>query len=293
MRALLFDTAPILWLLRVVWVTMPFTLGSALSGALADQTSPTKIVVGLLAWAIWAGALGASLVLRPITLTAVRVLVPISVPAAIWALWPDGQWGATTLISLAAALIATYAALAASSGNAFVDGASYGDEQRMTLRVPGPLTPIVVAVWAAIVTTALGGPILLAARWWVLGSLALVLGPPVGFIGLRALHSLARRWVVFVPAGMVLHDHLSLVTPVLFSRQTIATMSPAVEPGTAVDFTQGAFGLAVGVQLHEEVSATLADGRGKSHQADITAFIFAPTRPGAVLAHAQQKRLLG
>ncbi|MEM4780995.1 MAG: ester cyclase, partial [Halalkalicoccus sp.] len=29
---------------------------------------------------------------------------------------------------------------------------------------------------------------------------------PVSLAGLRALHGLARRWVVFVPAGFVLHD---------------------------------------------------------------------------------------
>ena len=103
------------------------------------------------------------------------------------------------------------------TGDVLLNGSSYGHERRLPLRVPGPvlLGPLVLA-WAAIVAPLVAGPLLLAARAWIAGAAVLVLGLPLAAVGVRSLHGLARRWLVLVPAGLVLHDHQALVEPVLF-----------------------------------------------------------------------------
>ena len=66
--------------------------------------------------------------------------------------------------------------------------------------------------------------------------------------GLRSLHQLNRRWVVLVPAGLVLHDHLALNEPTLFQKSEIDLIGPASIDTDATDFTQGAYGLALEVR---------------------------------------------
>ena len=43
------------------------------------------------------------------------------------------------------------------------------------------------------------------------------------FVVGRALHQLTQRWLVFVPAGLVVHDHLSVGDPVLFTKMQEAS----------------------------------------------------------------------
>ena len=72
------------------------------------------------------------------------------------------------------------------------------------------------------------GPLLLAARQWVAGGVLTVAGVVVVVVLARALHQLARRWLVFVPAGVVLHDPLGLVEPVLLIRAHVRSFAAAL-----------------------------------------------------------------
>ena len=67
------------------------------------------------------------------------------------------------------------------------------------------LGPIELA-WIAIVGPVAIAPVLLAARQWFAGGALLVVAAIVVRPALRSLHQLARRWIVFVPAGVVVHD---------------------------------------------------------------------------------------
>src|SRR3546814_13032961 len=90
---------------------------------------------------------------------------------------------------------------------AFADGSSAGTGRRLQRRVPGPLLlgPLPLT-WALGVVGPVAGPLLLAAEQWALGAAVLLVGAVPARLAVRALHGLARRWVVFVPAGMVLAD---------------------------------------------------------------------------------------
>jgi hypothetical protein len=279
--------------LRILWATLPFTLGPLLGDALDTRSSSFRTAVSVVCWVVWALGLVAMLVPRPITLTVVRVVAPASLAAAVWAvLAVDDLDTATAVIGLVAAVAVTIAALVAPVGEAFVDGSSYGDERRMPLRPPGMLLlgPLQVA-WAAVVVGLTAGPLLFAARSWAAAVVATIVGVPVALLAARALHRLARRWIVFVPAGFVLHDHLALADPTLFPRNVVAGIGFAPADTTATDYTIGATGLALEVGLAQPVDVVPARRRGGLDTIEITAFLFSPSRPGSVLREAMRRRI--
>ena len=206
------------WPARLTWALLPLAVGPALGAALDGSTRAVALTGAVLAWGTWAAVLVAVVIPRTVSLTALRIAAPAALATAIWAgLVGDVRWA--DLAGVAWAAVAVLAAFAPTTGDAFVNGSSYGDERRLPLRVPGALLfgPLPVA-WAVAVAGPVGTALLLAARQWVAGLALMVVGLPAAVLAVRALHGLARRWVVFVPAGLVLHDHHALVDPVLFPR---------------------------------------------------------------------------
>ena len=162
--------------------------------------------------------------------------------------------------------------------------------------MPLLLGPLPVA-WAVVVGAPSVGVLLLAARSWVLGLVVLGVGGGLAVVAARSLHGLARRWVVMVPAGLVLHDPMSLVDPVLFGRQVVESLHAAPSGSDSLDLTQRAGGLALELVLTEKVPMVLVRpgrrGAGGSEAGASARLLFTPTRPGAVLADAAGRRIPG
>jgi hypothetical protein len=136
------------------------------------------------------------------------------------------------------------------------------------------------------------GPLLLAARLWVPGAVVLVVGPLAARWGVRVLHGLARRWLVFVPTGVVVHDPLTLVDPILLRRGVVTSFGPAPADTDAVDLTAGASGLALEARLSEPVSLLpVAPRRTPTELKGVTRILVTPSRPGRVVAEARRRRL--
>jgi len=289
------------WPVRAAWLLLPLLAGPVLAGALDDTARATQVVASLGLWAGWLAGLLATLLPRTVTLTAVRLLASAAVVAVAWAAIDAGTGGsgeATAVgwrvAGLVNGLVAAVLAFAPETGRLFVDGSSYGDEQRFPLRVPAPLLagPVPLA-WLAVVVGATAGPLLLAAKLWVVGAVALVAGCAAAWWGVRALHVLARRWVVLVPAGLVLHDQLALADPILLRREEVQGLDPALADTDALDLTRGALGLALELTLVGPVALTLAAAgpTGTAEAVKAERLLFTPTQPGALLAAARPRRL--
>jgi hypothetical protein len=121
------------------------------------------------------------------------------------------------------------------------------------------------------------------------GAVALVVGWPLAFLAARALHQLARRFVVFVPNGFVLHDLTVMREPVLFSARDIAGLGPALADTTAPDFTNQALGLALELKLRRTVTVPAVTGRAETTEQDLGALLFSPSRPAAVMRVAAER----
>jgi hypothetical protein len=277
------------WLLRALWVALPFTVGPMLAAALDGASPSVRTVASIGLWLGWAVGVGAVVVPHPIGLTALRMLAPAPVAFALAA----ALSGEPSALAVGWALVTAAWAFTPAIGAAWVNGPSYPNERRHLLRVPGPLLfgPL-AAAWALVTAGVAAGPLLLAAEQWVAGGIALAVGAPVAWVLCRSVHNLSRRWAVFVPAGMVLHDPLTLVDPVLFERRMVARLRPASADSTALDLTQRAPGLALEVELRAEAPfLLLTPGKREGRSVTTDRFLFTPTRPGALLDEARRGRL--
>ena len=280
-------------------MALPFTVGPALADALHAAGDPVRTVASLGLWAGWAVGVAAALVPHPVSLTGLRLLAPAAVASTLAA----AAAGSPSALAVVWSLVSTAWAFSPVIGVRWVNGPAYPNERRYPLRPPGALLagPLLLA-WALTAAAVTAGPLLLAAERWIAGGLAAAVGLPVAWLLIRSMHNLSRRWAVFVPAGMVLHDPLTLLDPVLLQRAIVARVRPGAvgrarsgsgRPGSGgLDLSQRAPGLALEMELREPVSFTLLVPGNRNGRTEVTSrFTFTPTRPGAVLDEARRRHL--
>ena len=282
------DSIPV-WALRAVWLVQPVTLGPALADGFHDLDGHTFLSVS--AWVLWGLGLLATLVPRPVTLTAIRIGGPAAAALSVWTATTVDD-AALVAVALGGAFVLGVLSHWPAVADTYVDGASYGDEKRFLLRAPGP---VVLALgplaWALTVAGVVVGPLLLASGDSAVGSAACVAGLPIAAASARALHHLHRRWIVLVPAGFVLHDHLALADPTLLPRDALTSVGPASADTDAHDLTQAARGMALEVRCREPHDLRPASRDGSAEVVVTEAILCAPARPDAVLAEAKRRRL--
>jgi hypothetical protein len=239
-----------------VWLVLPLTAGPAASHAIDAWAAAPRVVAFVILWAAWGAGLVALLAPRPLGLTVVRTVAPAFAVVAIAAAIADdastlSALGAV-LTTVAAAVLVADPAVAVASAN----GVAYGEERRFPLRTPpalylGPIPAARLLAVGGIAT----GPLLLADGDIGWGVAALVLGVPLAFLAARSLHTLARRWLVIVPAGLVIVDAMTLADPLLVVRRQLRGVR-ALEPTEPV--APGAADLRLGATLG--VAAVELDG---------------------------------
>lgn len=280
------------WPLRACWVALALIGPLAIGDALDSRSTPVTVVVAAGLWLGWAAALVAMLVPRNEALTAMRTLVPGGLAVILIALATGSTADAASVAAAVIAAVATLWVLAPWIGEAWVDGSSYGPERRFPLRPPVLLGyGIVPIVWLAVFAGLTSGPLLLAARQWVAGSAAIVVGAAAVVLGIRSLHQLSRRWVVLVPAGLVLHDTLTMPDPQLLLRRMIAGVGPAAADTEADDLTAGAPGLALQLDLREPVDLLVRSGGRSTETRSSLHLLFTPSRPRHLLDAIGERRI--
>ncbi len=284
-----------IWLLRVAWVTLPLTAGAAVADALAPWSAAPRATAAVLVWAVWAAVLLATLVPRPVSLTVVRTGAPLAFTLALLV----AATGRPSAVASAAAIVATLVAAGVAAtpavGRVCAQGAAYGDEERFPLKVPPALflgvLPLAVLLVGAGITV---GPLLLADGDIVVGLLATAVGLPVAALLARSLHLLSRRWIVLVPAGLVVADPMTLVDPVLFPREHILGLGPADatrRPGPeALDLRLGAAIGSCALLLDEDVEI-YRRARGRATGVRTHLLLVTPVAAPTLLTRAAARRI--
>lgn len=228
-------------------------------------------------WVLWFTATIAVLVPSPISATATRIITPLAVVVAAAVASP---------VALFAAILAAIVVRSGVFVDHMVQGGAYGDETRFALRTPLPYLAPALIGWLILVGTLVGGTVLTAARQWAAGVPLTIVGVLAAPVLVRRLHRLSRRWLVLVPAGLVIHDHLALAETVMSPRSKIASMRVVDATTDAADLTGGALGARLAVELREAdkviVSAITARLLGSSEALHVRTFAVAPRRLGAV-----------
>lgn len=280
------------WGFVAAWVLLAALGGGEVGAALDHRSAPVRTVATALVWAGWSLGLVAAMVPRSLSLTVLRVLAPAGLGVALWAGVPGDPAVAGPLV----AAVATVLSLLPETGERFVQGSAYGMERRLPLRPPPLLVagPVPLA-WSVLVAGVCAPPLLLAAQQWVAAALVTAVAVPGVAVSARSLHGLSRRWVVFVPAGLVLHDSYTLDSPVLFPRRMVERLAPAPAGTDALDLTAGAPGLALELTLRESLPMVLAPTgwrrRAQGETGRVSRLLITPTRPGRVLTTARERRI--
>jgi len=273
-----------LWALRVLTVVLAAVMGLALASATQDRGSAAGTVANV-AWGLVVAALVIDLVVpSPLGLTIVRMVLPLSVPAAALAL-AYGASPARGVSALALALLATLVAFSAEAGEALVQGGAYGEERRLPLRPPAVVLPFMVVSWVVWAALALVAVLALSDHRWLVGALVAAVGGLLGWMLFVRFHRFSRRWLVLVPAGAVLHDHVVLGETLMLPRPNVVGAALAPADTEAADLTGPAAGHAVEIVVREMVlavlAATPADPKGKALH--VQSLLVAPSRPGRAL----------
>lgn len=279
------------WIVRIAWVALalvPVPIGDAL----ADSGRTAQIVFTVAAWVTWAIGVAASAWLSPVSLTAMRVVAPVGVIGLVIAtlarpnlseapvVWP--------LVAVALVVFATFAAFLPDHAAAHVQAAAYGAERRLPLRVPVPQVAPIVLTWV-VTTGAIAGFLFAVAGevWW----LAVIVGPCAGGLGWLAstrLHRFSRRWLVVVPAGVVVHDHVLLAETFMVKAHTVTSVRVADKPGEALDLSGITRGALLVVTLREAenlaLSPYLSKMLGTLDAVHVRGYAVAPTLTGQALA---------
>ncbi len=279
-------------LARGAWVAL--IIGGLLLGRAVDgRSTAVTIVSQVLWWTTWGVGLVAVLVWHPAGLVFLRCSSPFAVAATTWAVTQTGSDAiALRVLAIAATVVAFLITQWSEVGHLCVNGPAYPNERRFLLRPAAALTVGPLPVFGALTGAGVVvGPLMLASRQWVAGVAATAVGVALVWVLGKALYAQARRFVVFVPAGFVLHDEFVVRDPVLFQRRIVEQLRPAPAQSDSLDLTNGAAGLAVEALLTEKAELVRVTSRRTSETGSTARFLFVPTLPGRLLDEARSRRL--
>ncbi len=270
---------------------LPLSVGVVLRDALTSWSHAPLIVVTVMLYAAWLVGLVALVALHPMSFTALRVVAPSAALLAI--LGVRSSSAAIAALAIVHGLAACVSCLHGTVAATCTQAASYGDEIRRPLRTPPLMCLVLAFVVPLIVGGIVTGPLLLADGRIPSGVALTVVGVPLAVLLCRSVHSLARRFVVFVPAGFVVSDPLTMFDPVLLPREKIQSiaLAPPTPRVDGIDTRLGALVGAIVIELNEPGSFTLRRGRNVSDGITASSVWCTPQRPSSVLATAAERRL--
>ena len=280
------------WLLRGAWLAVVVLAMPALDGAFENRSDSVHDVARIVGAALWVIGVAAMAVPAVVSLTATRVVVPLSVPVSLATAFA-GADAAVAALFVASALAATFLAASAPLGRAFVQASAYGDEDRHLLRPPLAYLAFAALTWVVWAGAVLVGPLLLADRRWVVGGITCALAVAAAAWAWRRWHTLSRRWFVLVPTGVVVHDQLVLGETLMVRRNDLTALRLAPAGTEALDLTGPAAGHAVEVVTRSPTTAIMAatPKTPRGRVLHFTACLVSPTRPGQLLGAARDRRL--
>lgn len=281
-----------LWLLRLVWLLQPLAFVPMLSDASQDLGSSGRLVASALAWAAWAAVLLATLVPSTVSLTAGRLAAPLTIVAVAVCAFGPMVAGWKIAVAFAAAVIAVAVWLSGDVGAALAQGSAYGAEERFPLKPPVPYLVPMAVFWLLLTALTTAGTVLLANESWIIGVVLVAADAALAwFVGPR-FHQLARRWLVVVPVGVVVHDPMLLVENALFRHADLAAIRLAPAGTEAADLTGGTAGVAIEIVLREMDTIIKTDrDKAQGSAIHVRSLLVSPTRPGKALRAAAARNL--
>ena len=265
----------------IAWVTI--AIASPWQTIADDASRSVSWVLLTWGWLLWTSVGASLLVPSPMSLTIVRIIVPLSVVVSIAASQP---------LAIFCSVVALIVCASPVFVDAMVQGGAYGDESRFALRTPLPYVVPAVIAWLLYTAALIGGSLLLAAQQYIVGAVLVTIGILLSRTIPQRLHRLARRWLVLVPVGIVVHDHLVLHETIMAPSAKILSVARTSDVGEAADLTGGVFGERITIALTEAdkviLSKITAKALGTTEALHVKMFCIAPRRLTAALSAITQ-----
>ncbi len=278
------STNSALWATRALWLAATALVPLAIISAAHSRSALAENVSATIWWVVAGAVVVALIVCGPIALTAIRMLAPASVPVAAATL-VLGASAVRGLAALVAAMLTTLTAFTAETGEAVVQVSAYGDERRLPLRVPAAMHLPIAVSWVLWFATSFAGAISLAAGRLIVGIGLLVVASVLTWLVGQRLHRFSCRWLVSVPAGVVVHDPVVLAETLMMLRPNVEHAHLALADTEAADLTGPAAGHALEITVREMVQVVLAatprSPKGTAIHAQ--SILVAPSRAGRAL----------
>jgi hypothetical protein len=238
-----------------------------------------------LAWGIWVIVALAVLVPHPLSLVTARLLTPLLALHTGATVLEESTLQWSTVIALLLMIAVSATAFSARYGSVHAQEAAYGHERRHLLRPPMAVLAPLALVW--LVVAALGAVAMRGEQLAVsLSATALFIALAV-FMLRRAL-VLSRRWLVFVPVGIAVHDPLLLRDTFMVRNHDVRALRDAASNTEAFDVTGTTWGTPLELVLSHphDVSLSQFGARltGTLDRLHVTALLVAPSRPHIALA---------
>lgn len=267
----------LMWAARAVWAAVGML---APWDTVADgRTAAVSAVLRTWGWTSWLAVMVALFVPAALSLTAVRTLAPAVAVTAFF--MGNPVWAFPAVVMLRVLLSRDVA-------DVLVQGSAYGAETRFALRTPVPYLAPAVLVWSALVATTVGGSLLLAAGNPAAGIPVTAAGALLAWKVPVRLHRLSRRWLVVVPAGLVVHDHLVLGETMMVRRDHLGAVTLQESPGDEADLTGAVPGRRVRIVMTQPDKIILAPitmrTLGTTEALHVVSFAVAPLRAAAAVS---------
>ena len=267
----------LMWAARAVWAAVGML---APWDTVADgRTAAVSAVLRTWGWTSWLAVMVALFVPAALSLTAVRTLAPAVAVTAYF--MGNPVWAFPAVVMLRVLLSRDVA-------DVLVQGSAYGAETRFALRTPVPYLAPAVLVWSALVATTVGGSLLLAAGNPAAGIPVTAAGALLAWKVPVRLHRLSRRWLVVVPAGLVVHDHLVLGETMMVRRDHLGAVTLQESPGDEADLTGAVPGRRVRIVMTQPDKIILAPitirTLGTTEALHVVSFAVAPLRAAAAVS---------
>jgi len=276
----------------LAWIPIPLLGYEVFGSALSSKSASVQTTVALSLWILWSIVFLISLIPSASLLTVYRVVVPISVVASIWSSI-EAEMNASSILLLFCSAICFSISLLPSIGFWFINGSAYGDEVRIPLRAPGPLLlgPVPLA-WIVVASSLIFSIIYLSSQKYVFGFIVFTIGSGLSYFSYRSLAALSQRWLVFVPAGVVLHDNMVLADPFLIRKSMIKGISPALASTDGLDLTMSSLGMSLEVELYEPAGLSLQmNPLAPPEVNEVTSFLVSPSLLSTTLEQASARNI--
>jgi hypothetical protein len=146
--------------------------------------------------------------------------------------------------------------------------------------------------WIVIASSLIFSIILISSQKYVFGFIVFTIGSGLSYFSYRSLSALSQRWLVFVPAGIVLHDNMVLADPFLIRKSMIKGIGPALVSTDGLDLTMSSIGMSLVVELYEPAGLTLQmNPLAPPEVREVTSFLVSPSLLPATLEEASSRNI--